>query len=138
LGWWYYRAGKFDRAAELMAGAVQERPADARMQTQLAWALVEQRNLESAIQRFHSVIYQDRTPVNSDWKRHSRIINEAHIGLAVAYRQSQVVELSKNEFSGASRSQPEWLNPKWVAALYSPGVAKTIEELKAEQRAPQR
>jgi malic enzyme len=35
-------------------------------------------------------------------------------------------------FANALTSQPEWLNPKWVAAVYSPGVAKTIEELKAE------
>jgi tetratricopeptide (TPR) repeat protein len=133
LGWWYYRAGKFDRAAELMSGAVQERPADSRMQLQLAWALVEQRNLESAIERFHGVIYQDQVPAIGDWKRHARMVNEAHIGSAVAYWQSHIVDRAKTEFSGASPSQPEWLNPKWVGALYSPGVAKTIEELMAER-----
>ena len=54
--------------------------------------------------------------------------------MAVAEWQAQQFDRAVNEFVGASMIQPEWLNPKWVGALYSPGVAKTIEELKAEQK----
>ena len=56
------------------------------------------------------------------------------MGLAVAEWQAQQFDRAVNEFASASISQPEWLNPQWVGALYSPGVAKTIEELKAEQK----
>jgi len=56
------------------------------------------------------------------------------MGLAVAEWQAQQLDRAVNEFAGSSMTQPEWLNPKWVGALYSPGVAKTIEELKAEQK----
>ena len=36
-------------------------------------------------------------------------------------------------FAGAVELQPEWLNPKWVSALYSPRVVKTIAALNAER-----
>ena len=54
--------------------------------------------------------------------------------MAVAEWQAQQFDRAVNEFAGAWMTQPEWLNPKWVGALYSPGVSKTIEELKAEQK----
>ena len=60
--------------------------------------------------------------------------NERRMGLAVAEWQAQQFDRAVSEFAGASVAQPEWLNPQWVEALYSPGVAKTIEELKAEQK----
>jgi predicted Zn-dependent protease len=134
LGWWYYRTGKLDRAAELLTAAVQERPADARMQVQLGWALVEQHNLEAAIQRFESAA--GRYPISEIFlpNQRRRLLNERRIGLAVAEWQAQQFDRAVGEFAGASISQPEWLNPQWVAALYSPGVAKTIEELKADQK----
>jgi hypothetical protein len=116
---------------------VQELPGEQILQVRLAWAQVEQRNLESVIGRFHNVIYQSLSTADRDANRRARIINEAHIGLAVAYWQSHLVDNAKTEFSTGAFSQPEWLNPKWVGALYSPGVAKTIEELKAARAARQ-
>ena len=130
-GWWFYEAGQFDTAEKWLQGAVRERPGEQVLQVRLAWAQVEQRNLESAIGRFHNVIYQSQSSADRDWNRRARIINEAHLGLAVAYWQSHLADNAKSEFSIGALSLPEWLNPKWVGALYSPGVAKTIEELKA-------
>lgn len=133
-GWWYYRAGKFDRAVELLTSAVQERPADAKMQVQLGWVLIEQHNLEGAIERFDTAERQPPSVGLGGWNRRARLLQEMRIGRAVAEWQAQQIERAVGEFAGASMAQPEWLNPEWVAALYSPGAAKTIEELKAEQK----
>jgi predicted Zn-dependent protease len=134
FGWWFYRAGNFDRAVELLGGAVQERPGDTTLQIQTGWALVEQHNLESAIQRFSS---GGNSHVRGHYLKSDRAgqsFAESRIGLAVAEWQAHEPDRALGDFGGGLISQPEWLNPKWVAALYSPGVAKTIEELKAEQR----
>jgi predicted Zn-dependent protease len=132
FGWWFYRAGNFDRAAELLGGAVQERPADTTLQIQTGWALVEQHNLEAAIQRFNSAMNQNPQGYFQGPSRPDRLLNEARVGLAVAEWQAHEPDRALGEFAGASMGQSEWLNRNWVAALYSPGVAKTIEELKAE------
>jgi tetratricopeptide (TPR) repeat protein len=129
-GWWYYRSSNFERAVELLESAVRERPGHPVLQTYLGWALVEQRNLEAAIQRFNST-YDWGAPTERTYR--ARLSTERHIGLAVARWQSHEFDLALGEFAGASISQPEWLNPKWVQGVYSAGVAKTIEELKAEQ-----
>ncbi len=42
-------------------------------------------------------------------------------------------EEALRDFDRAVAGQPEWDNPKWVKALYSPLVAKTVEEMKAER-----
>jgi predicted Zn-dependent protease len=136
LGWWYYRVGNFDRAAELLTGAVRERPADAVMAIQLGWALVEQHNLEGAIERFNLASNRYSYPESGGVGQFSRRFNERRVGLAVAEWQAQQSGRAVGEFAAASLAQPEWLNPQWVSALYSPGVAKTIEELKAEQKKP--
>ncbi len=134
LGWWYYRVGKFDRAAELLTGAVQERPADRIIQLQLGWALIEQHNLETAMQRFEPGPVRYPSAEFGSPNQRRRIFNERRVGLAVAQWQAQQFDRAVGEFAGATVSQPEWLNPQWVKALYSPGVAKTIEDLKAEQK----
>jgi len=56
------------------------------------------------------------------------------MGLAVAEWQAQQFDRAMSGFASAAIAQPEWLNPQWVGALYSPGVAKTIEEMKVEQK----
>ena len=131
LGWWYYHNGNFDRAAELLESAVRERPADPLFQTRLGWALVEQRNLEAALTRFNSGF---DAGIPTEASHRTNVLTERRIGRAVAQWQSQQFNQAVMTFHAASASQPEWLNPKWAEALYSPGVAKTIEELKAEQK----
>jgi predicted Zn-dependent protease len=134
LGWWYYRVGKFDRAVELLTGSVQERPADPVIQLQLGWALIEQHNLETAMQRFEPGAVRYPSAEFGSPNQRRRIFIERRVGLAVAQWQAQQFDRAVGEFAGATISQPEWLNPQWVKALYSPGVVKTIEELKAEQK----
>lgn len=134
LGWWYYRTGKVERAAELLTGAVRELPAHAKMQLQLGWALVEQHNLEGAIPCFESATPRYPSSEHKSPTQRRRLLNERRMGLAVAEWQAQQFDRAVGEFAGASSSQSEWLNLQWVGALYSPGVAKAIEELKAEQK----
>jgi len=37
------------------------------------------------------------------------------------------------EYAIAVSAHPEWENPAWVKALYSPLVAQSVEEMHAEQ-----
>ena len=63
-----------------------------------------------------------------------RFHHEARVGLAVAAWQGHETDRALTEYAVVVNVRPEWLNPRWVEALYSPGVARTIEELKAEQK----
>jgi predicted Zn-dependent protease len=133
-GWWFYRIGQFDSAAKWLQSAVEQSPGDPVLQTRLGWVLIEQHNLEAALQRFESATAGDPSSEYGLPNQRRGPFNERRMGLAVAEWQAQQLDRAVNEFTGASMTQPEWLNPKWVGALYSPGVAKTIEEMKAEQK----
>ena len=133
-GWWLYNSGQYDAAAKWLQSAVEERPGDPWLQSRLGWVLIEQHNLEAAMQRFESATAHYPSSVYGFPNQRRGLFNERRMGMAVAEWQAQQVDRAVNEFAGASITQPEWLNPKWVGALYSPGVAKTIEEMKAEQK----
>ncbi len=133
-GWWLYNSGQFESAAKLLQSAVAERPGDAQLQIRLGWALVEQHNLEAALYRFNSVRNWIPRGYYPPLNGAERFHHEARVGLAVAAWQGHETDRALAEFASVSNFQPEWLNPQWVEALYSPGVAKTIEELKAEQK----
>jgi len=133
-GWWFYSLGQSDSAAEWLQSAVQELPGDSLLQTRLGWVLIEQHNLESAIERFNTAGQGSVRGYYIKSDEAGRVYPESRVGLAVAQWQAQQFDRALGEFAGATTSQPEWLNPKWVAALYSPEVTKTIEALKAEQK----
>ncbi len=132
-GWWFYGLGQFGPAAQWLQSAVQELPGDSLLQTRLGWVLIEQHNLEAAMQRFETA-GTEAPPSKNGAHPYQRIYNERRMGLAVAEWQAQQHDRALSEFAGVATSQPEWLNPQWVGALYSPGVAKTLEEMKAEQK----
>ena len=133
-GWWFYNLGQYDTAAKWLQGAVMELPSDGRLQIQMGWVLIEQHNLEAAMLRFN-LSNGGPSSLESGGEIHrQRLFNERGIGLAVAEWQAQQHDRALSDFMNVANTQPEWLNPKWVAALYSPGVARTIEELKAEQK----
>jgi tetratricopeptide (TPR) repeat protein len=131
-GWWFYESGEYDSAQKWLQSAVEEDPADIVLQTRLGWALIQQHNLEGAIQRFSNNGYDPATASRSPNTRR-RIFIERLMGLAVAEWQAKQPDRALGEFTGVLDRRPEWLNPKWVGAIYSPEVAKTIEELKMEQ-----
>jgi len=111
LGWWYYRAGNHPQAADLLTRAVQARPQNPELREQLGWSLVEQHNYEAALSRFET----------------------SAIGRAVAWWQARERDRALEAFD-AVRSEPQWLNPRWVAALYSPLVAQSVQELETERQ----
>lgn len=121
LGWWHYLNGDYQQAVELLSEARQQRPADVNMGQQLAWALIETRHYGDALQTLESFSYERQAP------------HEKAIVQAVAHWQAQERDEAMRDFSVAASHEPEWENPKWVSALYSPRVAQSIQEILTER-----
>lgn len=121
LGWWYYMAGDSRYAAELLGQAVQQRPRDLRLGVRLSWADIELRRFSDALQVLNLAYEQGSTHPERTMAR------------AVAlWRALQDDEALRN-FESAIAAQPEWTNPRWVRALYSPLVSETIDQMNAER-----
>jgi beta-barrel assembly-enhancing protease len=121
LGWWHYLNGDYQKSVELLSEARQQRPADLKLGRGLAWALIEVRRYGEALQTLESVAYgQPSRP-------------ERAIIQSVAHWQAQEHDEAMRDFDIALGGQPEWGNPSWVRALYSPLVAQSIQEMQAER-----
>jgi predicted Zn-dependent protease len=120
LGWWHYLAGDYWKAVDLLSAAVQQRPQNPSLRSQLAWAQVEVRRYADALQTTQQV------PGVSPMAR------------AVVLWSSQEREQGLRGFEAALASQPEWGNPAWVKALYSPTVSQSVREMQAEQEVRER
>jgi predicted Zn-dependent protease len=121
LGWWHYLNGDYQKAIDLLSEARQQRPADVNLGPQLAWALIETRRYGDALQTVESFSYERQPPPP-----------DKAIVEAVAHWQAQDRDESMRDFEIAVGSQPQWDNPKWVKALYSPLVAQSIQEMRME------
>jgi beta-barrel assembly-enhancing protease len=120
LGWWYYLAGDYTTAQTLLNNAVQQRPGDTGVTTELAWMQIENRKLADAMQTL--------TP-NYD----SNTLPDRAMAAAVGFWQARQPDQAIAEFESAIAHQPEWLNEHWVRALYSPRVAQSVLEIQAEK-----
>jgi predicted Zn-dependent protease len=116
LGYWYYRAGKYKKAAELLSTCLQHRPGVASVQTELGWTLIEENNLEAALQRIPSSLNAEST-----------------MGTAVARWKARDQDAALAGFDRAITAAPYWENPRWTNALYSPLVTRSIAEISAEK-----
>ena len=121
MGWWYYLAGDYEHASKLLSDVVQQRPGDVRVWVRRAWGEIEIRRYSDAIQSA------------TNGKLDPRFQTERNMVAAVAYWQAKEPDASLEDFERAEAAQPEWGNPKWVKALYSPLVAQSIEEMTAER-----
>ena len=121
LGWWYYLAGDYPRASQLLADAAQQRPGDAKLWARRAWAEIEIRRFSDAIQTVNSGMYEER------------LRGERSMAQGVALWQAQEHEEALSNYDRAVALQPEWQNPAWVKALYSPLVAQSVQEMHAER-----
>ncbi len=110
LGWWYYRAGRYEQAGALLQKAADQRPGAVSVEDELGWALIEQRNYRTALGSFHDPM-----------------------GVAVSQWLAQEPDRALTQFAAASQRNPEWLNPRWVKALYSPLVVRSLGEMQVEQ-----
>ena len=121
LGWWYYQAGQYQAAADLLEGALQRLPGNSDLRVHLVWTQIELARLNDALETVKAV-YQDGTA------RPERTM--AH---AVTEWQAKQPDQALQHFAQALADQPEWGNPKWVGALYSPQVARSVQEMQAER-----
>jgi predicted Zn-dependent protease len=119
LGWWAYRAGNYTQATDLLSRAIQRLPGRGDYQIEIGWALIEQQNLESAINRFSAAPQQG---------------SEATMGLAVSQWLARNPDRAIELFTIAFDEDPVWSNPKWVAAVYSPHVSESIVAIQAERQ----
>ena len=125
LGWWYYLAGDYARASQLLENAVQQRPGDVKLRVRRAWTQIEIRRYSDAIQTANNGYVQG-------------LPSEKAMAQAVAYWQARETDSALRNYDQAVAGQPEWGNPKWVKALYSPLVAHSVEEMKAERERQKR
>jgi predicted Zn-dependent protease len=120
LGWWYYRAGDYHTAAELLEQSVQLVPGDMDAGTRLAWTQIENHRLSDALQSLN-LIYED-----------GRVVPERLMARAVAKWQGQSPDAGLEDYKMAVADAPEWTNPRWVKALYSPGVSESVQQMHDE------
>lgn len=143
LGHWYYRAAQYPAAAELVGRAVQERPGDLRLQTALGWALLELRNHEAALMRFQAAPQSavsvgglrgpaDRGTVRLEpWFEGEQMVGRMITLWRAANRDAAVAAFAES----VEPRRALWLNERWVTMLYSPLVARSIDEIRLEREA---
>lgn len=127
LGWFYYLAEDYAHASQLLNEAVQQRPGDMKMWTRRAWAEIQVRRYSDAIQTANNGVWESGTSPDQ------RVLSERAMAQAVAFWQAREPGSALGEFDRAIAGQPEWGDENWVKALYSPLVAQTVAEMKAEQ-----
>ncbi len=120
LGWWYYLAGDYATAQELSSNAVQQRPGNARMTTELAWIQIENRKLTDALQTLTTTYDSSDAP-------------DRTMARAVAFWQAQQPDVALSEFETSIARQPEWENTRWVKALYSARVVQNVQDMQTER-----
>jgi len=121
MGWWHYRIGDYPKALELLSVAYQRRPNAMDIRERLAWAHLEMQQNADALQLFGANTAYARTVVNSP-----------EMVVAVAFWRANEPDVAMRNFSIALAAAPEWANPKWVSALYSPMVVQAISEMQQE------
>lgn len=122
LGWWYYRFGDLNTAADLLGQAVEQRPQVAWLSAKLGWVLIAQRKYESAQQRFRDAIGANDALIRA----------EIGMGIAVAAWEQEQAGPAVSSFRFAVGARAAWLNPQWVMALYGPQVSATTQAIRAE------
>ena len=121
VGWCYYLAGHYAHAAKILSDVFEQRPGDVRVGVRRAWGEIEVRHYSDAI--------QSATNGNLD----PRFQSERNMVAAVAYWQAKEPDAALEDFERAEAALPEWRNPKWVRALYSPLVSQSIDEMRVER-----
>jgi predicted Zn-dependent protease len=121
LGWWNYLDGAYPKAIDLLSEATQQRPGDAKLGLQLAWAMIEIRRYGVALQTLEITVTQQQSEP------------ERAMARAVARWQAQEHDRALPDFNVALDEQPEWGNSIWVKALYSPLVGQSIQEMQSER-----
>jgi beta-barrel assembly-enhancing protease len=123
LGWWYYRAGKYDAANKALLLFLAQRPGDAGLQLALGWVKLEQNAPADAVHGFES------SPDNDSSARAGQTI-----ALWRLRQNDRETDAAISEFDQLARQAPEWTNPTWVRGVYGPAAAQSAQEMYAEQQ----
>ena len=121
LGWWFYMAGDYRSAADLLGQAIQQRPRDLRLGAHLSWADIELRRFSDALQVLNLAYEQGQAQPERTMAR------------AVSLWRALQDDEALRDFESAIAAQPEWTNPRWVKALYSPLVVQSIDQMSTER-----
>src|SRR5437660_6855523 len=121
LGWWFYMAGDYRSAADLLGQAIQQRPRDLRLGARLSWADIELRRFSDALQVLKLAYEQGQAQPERTMAR------------AVSLWRALQYDEALRDFESASAAQPEWTNPRWVKALYWPLVVQSIDQMSVER-----
>ena len=97
------------------------RPGGQQIWLRLAWAQIEMRRFSDAIHSLDGATSEQH------------IAPDRAIVRSVAEWQAREQDSALQDFEIALRGKPEWQNPAWVNALYSPLVAQSIQEMKEER-----
>jgi predicted Zn-dependent protease len=126
LGWWYYRAGKYDAATKALQRFLSQRPGDPGLQITLGWVKLEQNAPADAARVFESSP-TDETPASSS--RAGQVI-----ALWRLRQTDKETDAAISEFDQLAKEAPEWTNPTWVHAVYGRAAAQSAQEMYAEQQ----
>jgi beta-barrel assembly-enhancing protease len=129
LSWWWYLAKDYSNAVNLQKEAIQRRPGNLRMLIRLAWIDIDQGRLADS---FEAITRADQIEGAHE------IISEKMMAAAVARWQAHEPDTALLDFDRAISHHPEWGNPNWVASVYSPLVAKSLQEMQVESNRRQR
>jgi predicted Zn-dependent protease len=124
LGWWSYMAGDYAAAADLLEQARQLRPNNSQIGVRLAWTEIELRQFANALALINGA---------DDANTPQAIQSELTMARAVVRWQTQQRNAALADFERATRNQKQWLNSRWVKALYSPLVTASVQELQDER-----
>ena len=121
LGWWYYLAGNYSTALNMLNSAVEQRPGNVDFATAAAWTQIQVLKYADALQSL------DKISDSGSDRPDRRMARASALWLA-----RQPDDALRN-FESAVNDQPEWSNPQWVQALYSPLVTKSVQEMRSER-----
>jgi len=130
LGWWYYLAARYDTASTLLTQATNMLPGNQQFVATLGWADIERKNYADALRCFRSPRSSSATLEGTAGTAYDP--STADAGLAVALWLSDQHSEAVSTFSATYDQRPEWRNPRWVRAMYSPAVWRAVSQIAAE------
>jgi tetratricopeptide (TPR) repeat protein len=120
LGWWYYRAGKYDTADKLLRRFLAMRLGDPGLQTAMGWGAFENDSPAEAVRLFRAAAEDD-----APWRA-------AGAGNSVAEWRLRQTDAAMIWFEQSGRTGSSWNNPVWVKAFFGPQIVQSLQELRAE------